>query len=74
MGVNCSYLQRNILSHASIQFNKNMYYTLKSLNKNNRATDMWNTALEWENDEIINFIKLNYLLNSFNYFLKSSIA
>ena len=29
MGVNCSYLQRNIFSQASIQFSKNMYYTFK---------------------------------------------
>ena len=32
MGVNCSYLQRNICSQASIQLFKNMYYTSKYLN------------------------------------------
>ena len=31
MGVNCSYLQRNIFSHVSIHFNENIYYTLKKL-------------------------------------------
>ena len=41
MGVNCSYLQRNIFSQASIQLIKNMYYTfLNAYTRNKRATDL----------------------------------
>ena len=66
MGVNCSYLQRNIFSQASIQFNKNMYYTLKMpkqeiVELQTRRTLLW----DGKNDAIINFRRCYYSLNSF---------
>ena len=65
-----SKLQGNIFNRASIYLIKNTIYNLhlkrlkqeiKGLHKCTKLR--WN----WANDEIINFIKLNYLLNSFNY-------
>ena len=58
MAVRCSYLQINIFSHASIQFNKNMYYTFKMPKQEIIELQTCRT-LRWngKNDAIINFIK-----------------
>ena len=66
MGVNCSYLQRNIFRQASIQFNKNMYYTFKMPKQEIIEIQTCRTLrCNGKNDAIINSIKGNYLLNSY---------
>ena len=67
MGVNCSYLQRNILSPTSIQFNKKYVLHFKMPKQEIIELQTCRT-LRWngKNDTIINFRKCNYSLNSIN--------